>query len=345
MIMPTTDISDLLTRERSTGTRKRVKAGCACQDQSVQPLSDYGPLGRLLSTPRPGRLYHYTGPAGAIGILKTRTLWAGRAAEMNDSTEQQLAHDHARQVLGQLSYPVKSFGEGMVQYALERLARPGRRRFEGSRAYTVSLTSDEHSLEQWRAYYPRSGGVALGFSSQHLQDVGTDQRLLLVPCVYDDESHRAIVKQIVHHHLENWNRRQPLETRREGISSHLVRDFVSDLERFAPLLKHSSFAAEREWRLISPSVGDSDSVEYIQVPTETGIKLFQVFALLTPQHPVISDREPELTDGLWRPSDQGFIAVVGPNTDPWGMAEAIRALTPPEFGWAWNARHTESPYR
>lgn len=316
----------------------------ACDDLTVLPLTGAGPLGQLLERPKPRHLYHYTGPAGAIGILKSRTLWAGRPTDMNDSTEQLLAHEYALAMLSRLEYPTRSFGEGMVQYAVEHLARPGVRRFEGSRAYTVSLTSESDSLEQWRAYCPRSGGVALGFAAAHLEHVASDQGFILVPCVYDEPSHVAIVRQIVRHHLEVWNSRQELQTPRQGISSHLVRDFVADLERFAPLLKHASFAAEREWRLISPLVGERSDVEYVHMPSPTGIKQFQPFALVTSQHPSIPDRESGFDlDGV--PSGQGFYAVVGPCIDTEGMVEALRALTPPEFGWAMNVGRTTSPYK
>lgn len=119
------------------------------------------------------------------------------------------------------------------------------------RAFTVSLTSQPDSLEQWRAYCPRSGGLALGFSATHLDLAADDQGYLLAPCEYNEDSQLRIVGQILDHHSRIWNRRQSLETRRQGISSHLVLDFLTDLDRFAPLLKHPSFEAEREWRLIS----------------------------------------------------------------------------------------------
>ncbi|WP_284976093.1 DUF2971 domain-containing protein [Arthrobacter sp. efr-133-TYG-104] len=299
-------------------------------------LTNSGPLGELLNRPKPVHLYHYTGPAGVIGILSSRTLWAGRPADMNDATEQILAREYALEILSSLEFPNRSFGEGMVQYALEHLSHPWRLRFEGSRAYTVSLTSERDSLEQWRAYCPRSGGVALGFSTDHLVNVAADQGFILVPCVYDRPTHREITGQIVKYHLGSWNKRRPLEAPRQGISSHLVRDFIADLERFAPLLKHPSFAAEREWRLISPLVGEGINSEFIHVPSASGIKQFQSFSLLTAQHPSIPVK------GYDR---QGFRPVIGPNLDPGGMEEAIRTLVPREFGWLYGIDRTESPYR
>ena len=168
----------------------------AWNHRTVEPLIHSGELWRLLSRPRPSHLYHYTGPAGVIGILKSRALWAGRPADMNDSTEQLLAHAFAQESLARLVFPRRSFGEGMVQYALENIAGP-RTWGESSRAYTVSLTSEMDSLEQWRAYCPRSGGVALGFATDHLENVAKDQGFLLAPCTYDELTQRAVVEQIV----------------------------------------------------------------------------------------------------------------------------------------------------
>lgn len=261
---------------------------------------------------------------------------------MNDATEQALAPQFALEMLSDLDFPARSFGEGMTQYAVERLS--GFWSFErtASRTYTASLTSERDSLEQWRAYCPRSGGVALGFPIDHLRKVAADQDFLLTPCVYDTDTQRAIVKHILTFHLKIWNQRRPLRSPRQGISSHLVHAFTADLYRFAPLLKHASFAAEREWRLISPLVSELSSADIIHVPSESGIKLFRSFSLLTPEHPLV-ETEPWM--GGPRYIDPGFQVVVGPNTDPEGMQEALRSLIPKELGWLHAVDRTVSPYR
>lgn len=322
-------------------TRDRSEA---CHHQSVQSqLINSGPLADLLGNRGPDELYHYTGPSGAVGILKSRTLWAGRPADMNDATEQALAPKFALEMLSDLSFPARSFGEGMIQYAVERLSGFWSFERNASRTYTVSLTSERDSLEQWRAYCPRSGGVALGFPIDHLRKVTVDQGFLLTPCVYDAETQRAIVKHILAFHLKIWDQRRPLKSPRQGISSHLVHAFTADLHRFAPLLKHSSFAAEREWRLISPLVQDLSSADIIHVPSEGGIKLFRSFSLLTPEHPRIG---PDPWSGTYTSyRDPRFQIVVGPNTDSEGMQEAMRSLVPEEFGWRHAVGRTASPYR
>jgi len=315
-------------------------------DSNIQHASlvGAGPLGELLGQTLPSHLYHYTGPAGVIGILQSRALWAGRPADMNDSTEQLLVRGLALEILGDLKFPVRSFGEGMTEYALELLGGAGWPSIDSSRAYTVSLTSEPDSLEQWRAYCPRSGGVALGFSATHLRMVASDQKFILAPCVYEMEDQRAIVQQIVDHHLAIWSQRQPLRETREGISSHLVRDLISTLERYGPLLKHSSFAGEREWRLISPLVADEPNAKYTHTPGATGIRQFQVFSLLTTSHPVMGD-DLSPTEGIVDTSNQAFRPIIGPNVNPSGMEEAILALTPEEFGWIFRVERTASPYR
>ncbi|WP_243064626.1 DUF2971 domain-containing protein [Humibacter sp. RRB41] len=265
---------------------------------------------------------------------------------MNDSTEQLLASQYAVDILSALRFPKRSFGEGMVEYALELLERGRRLPFEISRTYTVSLSSESDSLEQWRAYCPRSGGVALGFSAAHLKAVAADQGFILASCVYDEPEQEAIVRQIIEHHLDIWNKRKTLTELRQGISSHLVRDLISDLERFAALLKHRSFAAEREWRLISPLLERQSAFELIHVPSPSGIKQFRLFSLLTTEHPsVVNTTYDDENMGAIVVERQGFRPVIGPNVDPDGMDEAIRALTPPEFGWVYAIEHTASPYR
>ena len=310
----------------------------------MEALTDGGPLWALLHRESPTHLYHYTGPAGAIGILQSRTLWAGRPADMNDATEQLLAQEYAELELRRLDFPVGSFGEGMVEYALDmlRLRRPVS--LSASRVYTVSLTSEGDSLEQWRAYCPRSGGVALGFQSEHLRLVAADQGYLLAPCVYDTETHLALVRQIVKHHLILWNERRALNLPREGISGHLVNDFIEDLERFAPLIKHGSFSAEHEWRLISPHSSETHDLQSRHVAGPTGIKVFLEFDLLTEAHPEMLVGAPD-ESGAYRIDQQAFIPVIGPSLDSAGMHEAIRTLVPKEFGWIAMVGQTESPYR
>ncbi|WP_129172366.1 hypothetical protein [Agromyces atrinae] len=114
----------------------------------------------------------------------------------------------------------------------------------------------------------------------------------------------------------------------------------------------SSFAAEREWRLISPLMEGGSKPKFIHVPWAAGIKQFLNFDLLTPQHPVIRDQDPEsiIVGGidLGVPSfhaRQGFRTVVGPSIDPDGMSEAISDLTPKEFSEYHQVERTESPYK
>lgn len=249
-------------------------------------------------------------------------------------------------LLSRLRYPEKSFEEGMVQYALERCVPHDWDVGHRPQAFTVSLTSQPDSLEQWRAYCPRSGGVALGFSAAHLDLVAADQRYLLAPCEYDESAQLRIVGQVVAHHLRIWNDRQPLETRRQGISSHLVHDLITDLDRFAPLLKHPSFIAEQEWRLISTPAGEDDINDYVHIGSETAIKLFRRFELLTEQHPTIASLAGD-DDEVHIPWDarNGFRVTVGPNRDKAGMSHAVRTLVPEEFGWIWDVQYTTTLYR
>src|SRR5579885_2861420 len=79
-------------------TQPRLSPGW--QDQTVQTkITDSGPLAVLLESALPPHLYHYTGPSGAVGVLTSQTLWAGRPADMNDATEQRLARAYARRKL------------------------------------------------------------------------------------------------------------------------------------------------------------------------------------------------------------------------------------------------------
>lgn len=301
--------------------------------------------GDLLTRPLPSHLYHYTDPAGAIGILSSRTLWAGHPSDMNDSSEQLLAHEIARQLLSSLRFPGRSYGEGMVEYALELLDRERHRVFRAPRSYTVSLSSERDSLEQWRAYCPRSGGVALGFSAKHLAAVAKDQGFTLAACIYDEQQQEKVMRLAIGRHLRVWDEHKPLNEKRQGISSHLVRELIADLDRHAPFVKHGSFAAEREWRLISPPISSHGNPNLIYVPSSSGIKQFKSFSLVTKEHPIVERVGDQPGMPGFVDSEKGFRPVIGPSIDPDRMEEAILGLTPEEFGMFFSVERTTSPFR
>jgi hypothetical protein len=283
--------------------------------------------------PKPAWLYHYTDPSGLVGISSSKTLWAGRVYDLNDSAEQQQIYvdfdallerfysrgkdpRNRRGVIAQLD-ALKDMS-ARVQADLSLLPP----------IYTVSLTDQPDSLEQFRGYCPRSGGVALGFSGSDLTTLGAAQGFTLARCSYSvwSDAELLIDKVLVHctYKIHGPNAGEASSEDLEVHAEEFAREVFHYLALIAPIFKHWSFSSEQEWRLIS---GPASFSELIPRPTATGLKLYLPFKLTS--------------------EDVGIDSVkctIGPNVNPLAMESATRVVLEREFRRV-DIDRTETPYR
>ncbi|MFC0681472.1 DUF2971 domain-containing protein [Lysobacter korlensis] len=286
----------------------------------------------LLTEEPPKHLFHYTGGAGLIGILDSKQMWAGRAADLNDATEQKYAPEQARVYIAGILESASNL-DPRVAAQLERMRDSVH--FTNRQVYTVSLSAERDVLSQWRAYCPRSGGVALGLPAHHLRSVANVQGFFLARCLYDGASQWRLIRELVDHHLESFVRqieRDPSREAEEG--ERCAVSLAADLAQYGPLLKHPTFKEEFEWRLVSrPShVGDA---RLHFMPGDSGLKVYMRFDLHTPEHPTMRSEE----------SFGGPGAIVGPSTDIGAQQQAVQHLMAQKLGFScWHGR-TGTPYR
>ncbi|HXM97562.1 MAG TPA: DUF2971 domain-containing protein [Candidatus Dormibacteraeota bacterium] len=201
----------------------------------------------------PPRLYHYTSQNGLLGILSSKSLWATRLQYLNDSAE--LAHTIA-------------LWKDAVQYRLDQLediaglAQDTRLEvetiFQGLqksfdfvskiKIHVACFSEDGDSLSQWRGYCRGGAGFSIGFESSQLITAASKQRCFLAPCIYDPAKQASLIEAM-------WTRilgRPPAEKRKTSRGLEFVSDFVT----LATVLKHPSFAEEREWRIITQEISD-----------------------------------------------------------------------------------------
>lgn len=119
-----------------------------------------------------------------------------------------------------------------------------------SRAYIISFCENLNLAGQW-LHYGRSGfGVAVGFYPEHLTQAPYDLFRIVYPQEHQVEAIRAIIRTID----ESLGELLPTigdEAQRERLKK-IAADVVADhLWMASPKLKHPSFAAEQEWRLIA----------------------------------------------------------------------------------------------
>ena len=124
------------------------------------------------------KLYHYTDPAGMIGILLGQSIWATDAQYLNDTREVAIAAKRMSSLLYQKAAEFERPDAGAKQdhatqlrTAADAIKKVGTvQRSNGqpvsgsSRRVFVTCFSSEHdSLSQWRGYGAHGGGYAIGF--------------------------------------------------------------------------------------------------------------------------------------------------------------------------------------
>lgn len=211
-------------------------------------MRDPGPtLQKLLATPVPDTLYHYTSVEGLDGIASSRTIWASAARYMNDAKEFTLAVDIARRHVAKRESEESDRNRArLFRYLHDQLER-----VESLEVCIFSLSREGDLLSQWRAYCPPNGGYSIGFPGSLLRAVMAPQGGMLVPCEYERRSQVQLVEEALAPALRDLPNSVPEgdEAIKELGEEH-VGALFNQLIFVAPLIKHHSFEEEHEWRLI-----------------------------------------------------------------------------------------------
>lgn len=186
----------------------------------------------------PETLWHYTTQQGLLGILESQSLWATKIHYLNDSSEFSHALKLAVEILDQRIqdgateqlHKLKSFRESIP-------------RIDSVHVCVASFSEDPDVLSQWRAYGGASGGYAIGFVPERLRELGRDQQLFLIKCKYAETEQSATINHLIDRCLSEPDADPDLALK--------CWYFPARLARLAPVLKNSTFAEEREWRLVS----------------------------------------------------------------------------------------------
>ncbi len=188
-------------------------------------------------------LFHYTSQAGLLGIVKNQEIWATHTQYLNDRQEYRYARELA---ISEISVMMDEY-QGKKEFAqLDSMRRNLDSSLESINVCVCSFSEVADSLSQWRAYGSPTGGYAIGFTGQHLRKICNQHNYYLVKCIYDEsEQHRcirALLEEVLEQRMQSM---QPENTLPFGGSLGIY------LHRYAPILKHSAFREEREWRIIT----------------------------------------------------------------------------------------------
>ncbi|TAM44085.1 MAG: DUF2971 domain-containing protein [Acidobacteria bacterium] len=199
----------------------------------------------------PENLFHYTSFHSFLGILQSGTLQASAIQYLNDSQELSHAIDLARNCIQYHLPTPRNEVERRVREHLEVNLNAQR----DLHIFQFSFSEAGDLLSQWRSYCPHSVGVCFSLDNRSLFDL---PNFRIAQCIYDQSSQFALTDPIIRseiQHLTDFFSRA-LGT---GVDPRsLETDWLDQLRAIAPLIKDSSFAEEREWRLVSHLISSSD---------------------------------------------------------------------------------------
>jgi hypothetical protein len=217
-------------------------------------------------TAPPDTLFHYTTLPGIIGVAQNKHLWATSIRHLADAKKFSYAHQMLADALKAGARACAQDVVATIDVLLFHLTHAGQSKlsFSGSLGsiFITSFSSEGDLLSQWRAYCP-GGGYALGFRTDVLLKLASEQGFELRQCSYDADAHRreceaiaaAVIKAVVE---------VPMEIRLSlvgnpatpgmealGVLYPIQQRMVGEIQLHAPVWKHPSFGEEAEWRLVS----------------------------------------------------------------------------------------------
>jgi DUF2971 family protein len=112
----------------------------------------------------PDIVYHYTSIDTMMKIVESESIWATSVCYLNDTSEQSHFLNLVRKRLPSIAFRNSDDREAAVAF----LSKP-----EGGferRPFIASFSADGDSLPQWRSYCHEGNGVAIGFSTECLEN-------------------------------------------------------------------------------------------------------------------------------------------------------------------------------
>jgi hypothetical protein len=213
-------------------------------------------------------VYHYTDVDTMMKIVDSSCLWATSIKYLNDVKEYEHFRDLVRkniprfietealesdelQLLNEFCRPKSAGGHTELQQAIVNIG-----------PFVASCSLDSDSLPQWRSYCPNGNGVAIGFRVDCLKLAHTvdlerphlgSVRFGAVDYLELSNEHRLhaeIKKAVLSSMKERSQARFFRRSRTTPESDTALNYFSRAIDQLAPFIKHPSFSAENEYRLL-----------------------------------------------------------------------------------------------
>jgi hypothetical protein len=257
-------------------------------------------------------LYHYTSPAGLLGIIETKSLWASGIQYLNDTAE----YKHMALILQDLLKRRLEKEQGPWN-DLYRLLLRGESVYLDKTVFVSSLSEAKDLLSQWRAYCPTGGGFSIGFDHKLIMRQAKKQNFCLLKCEYDATNQKAICDELISDGCRAAD--EAVTTYSKSAAPHkygkksiqtvgLWHRIIEPSIRFAPALKNPSFQEEREWRLVRNPFDTPDSQVRFR-PSKYAVIPYREFSLADKNRPLHFEE-----------------IIIGPNPDPIQARKSVEYL-------------------
>lgn len=240
----------------------------------------------ILDRVPPTILYHYTTQKGLLGIITDKEIWATHTQYLNDVREFRHAIDLVNEELSSMR------SEGQYQRQVEWICEMQEaltlKHLETINVCVCSFSEHGDVLSQWRAYGQGPSGFSIGFSGVFLKAIAKRLEFWLVPVLYEENEQRSLVRTLLDDVLtENLRRPSKFKEQNHIVGQPVGGNLLAYLNRYAPILKHKSFAEEREWRIITRPlfcqherfgyrVGPSMLAPYFRIPLSSQEQPFAI---------------------------------------------------------------------
>ena len=220
--------------------------------QYQQFITDQANILKCLDIDPNQTLWHYTSGEGLIGIIESGTLFTTQVSCLNDSTEVRYAAKLLRDAL--LARRQNTADAEIIQLIDQWIAlllqdEPSRPIHAPSEWFVTCFSTEEDDLSQWRAYCSGENSYAIGFRAGGLFGQSNS---LVARVNYDRQQHKAVTERVVDATIQFY--REGIEKERAASPSEWASEFLPNwgnwVGQLAPMVKDSSFSAEKEYRFV-----------------------------------------------------------------------------------------------
>lgn len=210
-------------------------------------------------------LYHYTSPAGLLGILNSSSLWMSDSDFLNDSSESDYFYGIYQKATPYEGENRKEeffrFSAGMFSYyhtSLYSSPRQTAHRIKETR-YILSMSLDRDNLNLW-SYYTKNAnslGYSIGLKEDFLNSLfrkDEDEILLSGKVIYDPDTQMRLLSELYRDYWEQYTTLKHTYQR-----EYLYAKMEDNIVRYSVFMKNPLFAHENEYRVAVVRLGSNST--------------------------------------------------------------------------------------